>query len=256
MPGVRWMACALLVAQVIGPVGAQEKKDDGPRITAISPIGVTPGSTVALKIRGNKLTGATGIQALSGSVTIPAEVKSSKAATVPNNLEAKDVGDVEVEASVTFPGDLKTEPLQVSVVTPGGITAPRTVRVTASDGVIEEKEPNNGFRQAQVIECRKVVRARVKEDKDVDVFECSGPARQRMVAEVFATRAASLLDPVLTVFDVRGNVLATCDDAGATRDPQVTIEVPADGRYFVVVQDASDRGTEWHGYDLLVKEAP
>ena len=68
------------------------------------------------------------------------------------------------------------------------------------------------------------------------------------------TRCGSLLDAVLTLFDAHGHILATCDDTADSHDPQLRAELPADGAYFLALNDAHDRGGAWHNYELTVKE--
>jgi hypothetical protein len=77
----------------------------------------------------------------------------------------------------------------------------------------------------------------------------------KLSAEVLAARTTSLLDPVLTLYGSRSVILGTSDDS-AGRDAQLTVALPADGTYFVTVTDAGDRGSAWHAYQLVVKEAP
>ena len=120
--------------------------------------------------------------------------------------------------------------------------------------LVEEKEPNGGFAEAQPIELGRTIRGSVKEDKDVDVFQFSGHQKQNVLAEVSASCCGSLLDAVLTLFDARGHILATCDDTPESHDPQLRLALPADGIYFLALNDAHDRGGAWHNYELTVKE--
>lgn len=234
---------------------AQKEKAETPRITALAPLHVSPGSEVTLKIRGVKLSAATEVRFPGARIAPAVELKEKKSADVPQGFDAKLVGDTQVEAKLTVPAELPNGVLQVRVVTPGGDTPPRELRVIGRAACADEKEPNNGFREAQPLEPGKPVRGVVEKDKDVDVYQFAGRAGQRIAVEVFAARGASLLDPALTLFDTRGNILATCDDSGETRDAQCTAQLPSDGPVFIVLQDAHDRGGAWHGYELRVKEA-
>lgn len=246
---LRWL---LAVAFLVAYARAEDKKADVPRITAISPLGVIPGQEVTLKIRGVKLSGATEVRLAGG---LKAEIKEKKAADVPNGLDAKDVGDTQLEAKLTVPAGLPAGPLSISIATPEGTTAPREIRVLDAANYAEEKEPNGGLREAQPIEIGKTVRGTIQEDKDVDVFQFTGKNGQRITAEIFAARGTSLLDSVLTLTDARGHILAANDDSGS-HDSALTCHFPADATYCLTVQDAHDRGGPWHGYELTVKEAP
>jgi hypothetical protein len=243
----------LIVLLAGGFVSAQEKPKDGPRAITHTPLALTPGTTITLKVRGMKLNAAGEVRVEGGNVPVKVQLKEKKTAEVPNGLDAKDVGDSVVVAEISAPADLSPGLLRVSIVCPEG-TASGELRVVAASGQIDEKEPNNGFREAQRIECGRTVRGGIKEDKDVDTFQFEGRAGQRIVADVLARRAGSLLDGVLTVYDARGRFLASNDD-GAGRDPQLAFALPADGKYFLTVTDAQDRGGEWHGYELTIEEA-
>lgn len=246
----RWLLVAGLVASSV--VYAQDKKPDVPRITALAPFDVLPGKETTLRIRGVKLSNATEVRFAGG---LKAEIKEKKTAEVPNGLDAKDVGDTQLEVKLTVPADLPVGPLALTVVTPEGITAPRELRVLDAAKCVDEREPNGGLREAQPIELGRTLRGTLNGDKDVDVFQFTGKSGQRIAAEVFAARGASLLDSTVTLMDARGVVLASADDS-ATRDSQLNHLLPADGPYFLTVQDAHDRGGQWHSYELTVKEAP
>lgn len=245
---MRWS----LAVALLGTASASAQKADGPRITAFAPGEIVPGTTSTVRVRGVKLSGATGVK-FANAPNLMAEIRAAKAADIPNGLEAKDVGDSQLELSISAPADLVTGAIGVRIVTGGGITPERVLRVAAAVELIEEKEPNGGFREAQVLEFGKTMRATLKEDKDVDVFVFTAAGKMRVAAEVIASRGASLLDPVLTLHDARGQQLATNDDA-VERDARIACELPGEGRYFLTVQDAHDRGGSWHAYSLIVKE--
>ena len=232
---------------------AQEKKDL-PRITALAPIRVTAGAQSTLKIRGVKLDAASAfrIPSLPG---VKAELKEKKKADLPSGLEAKDVGDTQCEAIFALPADIPTGALAVEIVTPAGTSEPREIFVSAAVADVEEKEPNNGFAEAQSLEFGKTLSGRVKEDKDVDVFAVTASAAQSLSIEVMSARRSSMLDALISIFDEKRRLLRTLDDA-ESRDPVFTFTVPSAGRYFIVLQDAGDRGGAWHNYELLVKQAP
>ena len=92
-------------------------------------------------------------------------------------------------------------------------------------------------------------------EKDVDVYSFSGHAGKKLGAAIVAERYASLLDSSLMLFDARGQQLATNDDANG-RDSALNFVFPSDGKYFLAVTDANDRGSAWHGYELTIKETP
>jgi hypothetical protein len=233
---------------------AQEKAGDGPRITAVAPLSIAPGAKTTLLVRGLKLTDATAL-VFPGAPALSAQIKAKKAAEVPAGLEAKDIGDTQLEAIVQAPAEQPTGVISFRIDTSSGNTPPHELRVVSQSDAIDEKEPNDGFREVQSCELARTIRGTIKSDKDVDVFGFSAAPKAKVTAEIFAARRGSLLDPVLNAIDPKGHVIASNDDA-KERDAQLTFEVPAGGRFMIAVQDAGDRGSAWHGYELLVKEAP
>lgn len=251
-----WRAAFLLAAACSpGQLLFAQEKDAPPAIIAISPIQIVPGKTASLRIRGVKLGEASELKFPGAPVVLVAELKDKKKADLPNGLEAKDVGDTQLDAVFEVPNEMPIGVLALCLVTPGGTTAAREIRVVPAETLVEEKEPNGGFREAQTIELDRSVRATIAQDKDVDVFAFTAQPRATIVAEVVAARCASLLDPVLTLLDERGNVLGSNDDA-VGRDARLAVPVAHGGKYFVVVQDAHDRGGAWHSYALTVHAQP
>jgi hypothetical protein len=227
-----------------------------PAIMAISPVAIVRGAKASLRIRGIKLLDTSSVKFPGASGTLVAEIKEKKKAEVPNGLELKDVGDTQVEVAFEVPAEFPAGDLAISLVTPHGTTAPRAIRVVvAPESLVDEKEPNGGFREAQPIESNQSVRATIANDKDVDVFVFTAPAHGTIDAEVVAARRASLLDPLLTLVDAHGNILATSDDTSG-RDAQLSVRNAEGGRVFVVVQDANDRGSAWHSYEFIVHARP
>jgi len=211
-----------------------------------------PGVNVTLKIRGVKLNEVSEVS-FPGTAGLKAEIKEKKAAEIPNGLDAKDVGDTQVEVSLTVPADLPPGKITLAMNTPeGAATASLLVREAAL--LVDEKEPNGGFAEAQPIEWGRTIRGSVKEDKDVDVFQFKGQAKQNVLVEVAANCCGSLLDAALTLFDARGQIVASCDDTPGSHDPLLRVTLPADGTYFLSLYDAHDRGGAWHPYELTLKE--
>ena len=249
------------------PASAQEKKDENkkkePRVTVVAPLAVTAGSTVTLKIRGLELLEATEVRFPGAKVAPAAEVKAKAKVPVPEKLEAKDVGDTQVEVELKLPPDTPPGELSLVVVTPAGETRPHALPVHAPQALTDEKEPNGGFRTAQEIlasSASVTLRGTIQENNDVDVFRVAGKAGQTLKADVTAARRGSALDAVLTIYDATGRVLAMADDSPAgsetdpraARDASLSFKVPADGIYSVAANDANDRGSAAHPYLLSV----
>ncbi len=233
---------------------AEEKKGGAPAITAVAPLELAAGATTALHVRGLNLETVSELRFLGAGAGIQAEIKEKKKADIPNGLEAKDVGDTQVEASIAMPAEMPIGRVRFVVITHEGASPPHEILIVEPARFIEEKEPNNGFHEAQSIELGKTVRGAINQDKDVDVYKFDGRAGQKIHAEILASRLGSLLDGVLTLFDARGQVVALCDDTAESRDPVVDLELPRDGVYYAAVQDAQDRGGSWHCYELTITQ--
>ncbi len=245
----RWIltCCTVLCVCAV----ADEPKKEVAGITAIEPAALVTGGTATLKIRGFKLKDATELR-FPKAPGVKVEIKEKKDATQPNGLENKIVGESQIVAELTLPADLAAGPLEYVVATPAGEVSGK-IPVLAAANTVDEKEPNNGFRETQKLEPDKSVRGSFQGDKDADVYEFSAKAGQKL--KVTVTGGSTLLmDAALTCYDARGQFLAAADD-GDTRDPVLTLTAPADGLVFLCVTDAHDKGGEWHSYLLTVEEA-
>jgi hypothetical protein len=242
---------ALLACSCAAPTAlAQEKKDDkkdAPRVTAIVPLAVSPGETAKLKIRGMKLDKAKGVRLAEPSDAkdgLKVELKKAGTADGGKDEKTKGFGDSLLDVELTVPKDVPPGELKLVVTTPDGETAAVPVVVAAKGTLVDEKEPNGGFKTAQPVTAPCVVRGAIGEEKDVDVYRVVGKAGQTLKARVRAAGLASVLDAAMTVYDAKGRLLASADDAAAgDRDPALSLKLPADGEYLVSVIDASDRGS-------------
>ncbi len=251
---LRFALAALLAAATA--LSAQDKKPpekkDGPQVIVAVPLGVAPGKTTKVMLRGLKLDAATEVRV--GTAKATAKVVGKGKATVPNMQEAKHVGDTQVEAEVTLPADAEEGTVELTVVTPAGVSAPHKLLVEKTIPVIAEKEPNNGFKQAQAVAVPQAIDGAIGQNQDVDVYRLDGKAGQRVVIEVLAARYGSALDSFLSLHDADGRLLATCDDVEGSTDSRVEATLPRDGAYFVTVIDANDTGGPAHVYRLVIRE--
>lgn len=259
------------------PAHGQDKKDEKnspPRVALITPLGVSAGATATVKIRGQRLADATAVTVPGAAHPVAATIKSKGKADVPQGSQAGDVGDTQVEVELAVPKDLPPGELRVVVATPAGDTEPHALLVTDPGTSADEKEGNGGFRQAQALSLPAVVRGRIENADDVDVFAFEGKSGRTVVAKVAAARHGSALDPLLTLYDARGSILATSDDTGpdpgageetegraaarrpgarANRDATLRFRCPSDGKYFLSLQDANGRGGAAHVYQVSLR---
>jgi hypothetical protein len=236
------------------PVGAtgQEKKQppkDQPRALYAMPLGVPAGATTKVLVRGFKLDTATAVKAVEPDVTV--KLLKKEKAGVPNQADPKKYGDTQAELEITVPKDFTGEAVSLVVTTPAGEAPPHRVLVD-KEPVAAEKEPNNGFRQAQPIQVGQTVQGAINGAQDVDVFRFEGKKGQRVVLDVLAARLGSPLDSVLTLYDADGRTLAANDDSDGA-DSRLEVTLPRDGVYYVSVIDAHDQGGPTHVYRLSVR---
>ncbi len=251
----------LAVAPMGVPAGrAQDKKKDvkktEPRVTMVIPLGATPGKTTKLTIRGLHLDKAKGIRF--SDPKAKAKILSMGSAAVPDKNPEK-VGDTQLVAEVTvppaepLPGGIPRKPLTVIVVTASGETKPHEILVEPNLPVLMEKEPNDGFRQAQSVPVPVAVEGVIERPRDVDVFRFEGRAGQRVQLEILAARYGSGLDSILTVYDAEGREVASNDDSKDSVDSRLEVTLPRNGPFYVSIIDAHDLGGPEHVYRLVIR---
>ncbi|MFM7845765.1 MAG: DVUA0089 family protein [Planctomycetota bacterium] len=269
---------AAVNAAVWSAVWAQDKPaapDKPPRIALANPLAVMPGSPVKVVLRGWDLEQATEIRSTNPRVQIKLLGKGK--AAVPNKQDAKQVGDTQLEFEVTVPAEEPAGDTKLTVVGAQQESAAHILLIGSPYPRIVDTEPNDGFRQAQVVQFPQVVDGQIHGDQNVDLFVFELAAPQQVVIEVLARHYGSGLDSLLTLFSERGVVLAAVDDTVAaapgtaagtapgdqqksaatslSADARIERMLPA-GKYFVCLQDAFDHGGVTHPYRLIFRTAP
>ena len=123
-----------------------------------------------------------------------------------------------------------------------------------------EKEPNSSVKTAQKVRLPIIVNGRIDQPGKKDMFQFEGYKGEEIVAEVYARRLDSPLDSVLKLTDASGKILAFNDDsedsaAGVNTHPAdsyIRVILPANGTYYVALNDAQHRGGEAYGYRLRI----
>jgi hypothetical protein len=231
-------------------VQADDKKNEAARITATEPAIIISGAKTTLKVRGFKLKEATELRLPTASQA-KAEITEKKDAVQPKGLENKEVGDTQLLAEITLPLDHPAGMLEYVIATPSGDVSGKFLVFTPG-AVLDESEPNNGFREAQKLNPGQSASGRIQADKDVDVYAYQIIAGQQYKVSVTAG-GSLILDAELNCYNGRGQLLAAADDA-QSRDPGLTLKSPMDDVVFLCVSNAHDIGGEWHSYLLTVEE--
>ncbi len=238
-----------LLAYVV-TASADDPKKGSVRITANEPVAIIRGTKAVLKIRGFKLNEAMELR-FPNAQGVTAEIKEKKESSQPPGLDNKIVGDSQVLAEISLPADLPEGPLDYVVVTPAG-EAIGKIKVLSTDSAAEEKEPNNGFKEATKLQLGISMIGTIKANKDVDVYELLAKAGKKWKVTV-TCGGAFLMDAAIHCYSSDRQFLAAADD-GETRDPVLIFSTSVDGPIYLCVSDAHDIGDEWHSYLLVVEE--
>ncbi len=240
-----WAKPTLLLLLCASTALAQDNK---PRIGMAVPLAAPVAATTKVKLRGWNIDQASEVKSSTDKVAV--KILNKGGAPVPNQQDAKQIGDKQIEVELTVAADAPAGDIMLTAVTPMGEAA-YAFAIGAPHPLVAEKEGNESFRGAQAIVIPQVIDGMIQGDRDVDVFAIELPQPQRIVVEVLAARRGSGLDGFLTIYDARSNIVAQNDDAGGTTDSRIEQTLPA-GKYYIAVQDAHDRGGEAHPYRLIV----
>ena len=242
---------------------AQDKKPENlPQMLIVTPLGIVPGQPMKVVLRGKRLDEVKELQ-LNGQVSATKILSKGKTA-VPQKQDANRSGDTQLEAELTLPTDTKPGECELIAVSDAGNSLVFKMFVDAQL-VVAEKEPNDGFAQAQPVEIGTILEGTLHQPQNVDVFRFDGQAGEKFVCEVIAARRGSVLDATLTLFDSQRRLIDTADDltqsqAGdnkspddwSLRDARLEVALPTSGTFFLVLQDANDLGGPTHPYRLKV----
>jgi len=248
---------------LLQPVFAAEKSDkkepkkpEPPRVIVTMPLAIAAGKTNLVRIRGEHLTNVTELQFTNAAVKAVATIRARTTIDVPKGADTNKVGNAQMEVEFDVPADAARGTNYFTVISPIGRSAPQPLLVLPADELLDEQEPNGGFKQAQPLPPGKALLGTVKEAADVDVFRFDGRAGQQAIIEICAARHGAALDPLLTLYDAVGHILSVSDDAGGSPDSRLKFRLPADGGYLVSVIDSFDRGGPAYVYLLRVRLDP
>lgn len=245
-------AALLLLASAIPCSGEETEKEKPAPPTALLavPLVLERGQTTRCAIRGQRLDTVKTVTADKGASVA---VVSEGEAKPPDGWKPEQIGDRQIVCDISIPDAFPPDAhaLSLSLETAEGDTATISIEVATPGNIVDEKEPNPGFRDAQDITPGRVVRGAIAAGNDNDVFQFDANADSHLEAAVTARQLGSALDPILTLFDANGFERARSDDAPSqNRDARISLPIPATGRYFLVLQDAHDSGSDAHVYRL------
>jgi pre-peptidase len=225
------------------------KPEDLPKIVVACPIGVVLGAATKVSLRGQKLDSASAVRCQAPTAKVKLLGKGT-AGDIPR------VGNSHAEIELTLAAEFADKTITVTIVNAAGESNAHRLIVDKSP-ILTEKEPNNGFAQAQPIAIGQTAAGVIERGFDVDVYRFDGKAGQRIIAEVVAARFGSPLDSFLTLYTGDGQTVAANDDLDATTtDSRLEATLLRDGPYYLVLVDANDHGSAAHVYRLGLHAKP
>ena len=257
----RLRVCAAALWTVQGLAEGQKpeaKKPTPPTIAVVLPLGVEAGSRQKLTVRGLNVTNATAVRLTGLTPALTIEIKDRGAAAKIDGFDTQRVGDQRLEVELSLPANTQSGTnIALVVVSPDGDSKPFPLLVAAAGRIVAEQEPNNGFREAGALDDGKTVRGALETLTDVDVFRCELQAGQTLRAEVMAGRLGATLDATLSLYDAKGRLLTSNDDAkGLGRDSLLEFKAPSAGRYLLAVSGVTEKAGAASVYLLTVTTAP
>jgi hypothetical protein len=171
-----------------------------------------------------------------------------------NSVETVD--DNHLKTILVIPADARLGEHQLRVRTKSGESELKTFFVGPFPSVAEV-EPNSEFDKPQPVPLNSTVNG-LAQNEDVDYYVVEAKKGQRIVAEVEGMRlATTLFDPYVAILDAKRFELAASDDSSlALQDPIASIIAPEDGRYIVLVREASYAGNDSCHYRLHIGTFP
>ncbi len=232
---------------------AQDKKPPAPKLIVAMPLCIKPGETTKFTVRGANLDTVTEVRVHEPKSRGKIIAKGKKVG-VPNNFPAERIGDSEMEIEIVAAKEIGGATLSFSVIGPGGES--NVAKVAIDDGVhrVLEKEPNDGFLQAQLIECPTTVEGTIDRVQDSDVYQFRGKAGETIRIEVQAAKLGSPADLMMTVTDSEKRIIDSNDDANGSADPMLQLTLPKDGTYYIALIEMHDLGGKMFPYRLILSK--
>ncbi len=166
------------------------------------------------------------------------------------------IDQTNVKVTIKVAPDCRLGEHMATVRTRSGLSDYRSFFVGALPA-IEEIEPNNDFDKPQKIRANVCV-AGTLQNEDADYYRVHAKKGERLSVEVEGIRLGqAYFDPFVSILDKNRFELASADDTALTKqDPFVSIVIPEDGDYTILVREASYRGADNCHYRLHVGNFP
>lgn len=243
----RQLATLLVGALVFGLLGfipAGDLLANQPRLSIILPRGGQRGIEQKFRFVGERINETQEVLFYDQGITV---VK----------IEPVDGNNVDITLNIA--ADCRLGEHVVQLRTLRGLSDFRSLYVGALPQV-DEVEPNTSLDAPQVISNNVVVQGAVT-NEDVDYFVVEAKAGERISVEVEAVRLGCplgiLFDPFVAILNSERFELAVCDDSALFKqDGFVSVVAPSDGKYTVMIREASYGGNDACRYRLHIGNFP
>ena len=231
-----WRISFVLIACFVSKLHAAS-----PQIREIAPVGGQRGTTVDIRIQGDRLADAQQILWYDPGFTV------TDFKTDPGNF---------LTAKLAVAADCELGLHGFRVRTATGISNLITFSVGALPE-ISEAEPNNEFENPQKVALNSTING-VVENEDVDYFLIDAKKGQRINLEIEGVRLGyTFFDPYVSVLDAGRFELVRSDDSALARQDSVcSFVAPNDGAYVIQVRESAFRGGKECKYRLHVGTFP
>jgi hypothetical protein len=212
-----------------------------PQLAYILPPGVQRGHEHVLTFTGARLADVEEVLLYDSGVTV-------------KKIEPVDAQNVRVIVEVA--ADCRAGEHLAQLRTRSGISDYRSFFVGVLPAV-DEKEPNSSFDEPQAVELNVCVTG-VLQNEDADFYRISAKKGQRLSVEVEGIRLGqAFFDPFLAILDTNRFEIASVDDTVlAKQDCFLSVVIPEDGEYTILVRETSYRGADNCRYRLHVGNFP
>jgi predicted nucleic acid-binding Zn-ribbon protein len=217
------------------------------RLNSAFPAGGKQGSTIEVTVTGTDLDGANRLYFTHPGITAKQFIlEPSEFDPQPHPAEGK--------FTVNIAADVPPGMYEARAAGKYGVSNPRFFVVDTRPEV-NETEPNSSVEQAAEVPAGGIVNGVANGGADRDFFQFPATKGQRLLIDCQARRIDSRLDPMLVLYDAKGNELASAHD-GSHNDTLLDFTAPADGLYVVEVHDFIYAGGPDYFYRLAIGAGP
>ncbi len=256
---------AIVVIPVVLATTTLHAKVGFRQVTSTHPVAIQRGTAVEVKLRSNFTLDETYAVFFSRP-----GIKMTFAETEPVEAPRSGRGSIGTpfRFQVEVPDGQMTGVYEYRVATKQSVSSCAQLMVTDYPVAIEEEKENGTADKAQAVELPVAMCGVCEKFEDVDCYQFSGKAGQRLTFQIFAQRVTDrlhsmvvkgpriyLMDPILTLFGPNGQVVAQNDNFFGG-DSFIHCALPVDGQYTLEVRDARYAGNARYVYCVEMAESP